>query len=125
MNNYSFRPLLSTGEKWIIDRIVSGKLKRIGIMTPTARDARVVANNILDMCTQDDKPVYSPSRQQLQWGNGARCYLYSATAIDRIKGMAHDGAWAYRFDAWENKGDCMLHLRLSMRPDTEQEIIVT
>jgi predicted phage terminase large subunit-like protein len=112
-----------TAAEWVLERVESGKARRIALVAPTAADARAVmvegASGILACATERLRPLYEPSRRRLTWPNGAIATLYSADEPERLRGPQHDTAscdeiatWRYP-EAWDM---LMFGLRMGADP---------
>jgi phage terminase large subunit-like protein len=101
-----------TGAEWVRDRVKRG-FRRIGLIAPTAGDARDVMvegeSGLLSVCWPKDRtnagegmgrPHYEPSKRRVTWANGAMCTLYSADEPERLRGPQHDTIWADELAAW-------------------------
>ena len=86
-----------TGAEETRDRVESGKYHRIGIVAPTAGDARDILiegeSGILAVHPPSTRPKYEPSKRRLTWPNGAVGTVYSAEEPDRLRGPQHDWVW--------------------------------
>lgn len=117
-----------TGAEWVRDGVTSGKFSRIALVGATAADVRDVMvegpAGILACSPPDNYPTYEPSKRRVTWPNGAVAITYSADEPNRLRGPAHDAAWAdelaaWRFpDAWDQ---LMFGLRMGERP----QVVVT
>ena len=107
----------------MIERVRRGVSKRVGLIAPTAADARDVMvegeSGILACSPPDFRPLYEPSKRRLTWPNGAVATLYSAEEPDRLRGPQHDLIWADEPAAWkypETWDMAMFGLRLGTDP---------
>jgi phage terminase large subunit-like protein len=96
------------GAEWVRARAQSGAAKRIALVAPTARDARLVmvegASGLLSIAPAANRPVFEVSKHQLTWPSGAIATLYSADEPDRLRGPQFDAAWCDELAAcrsWE------------------------
>lgn len=112
-----------TGAETVIDRVRRGVSKRVGLIAPTAADARDVMvegeSGILACSPPDFRPLYEPSKRRLTWPNGAVATLFSAEEPDRLRGPQHDFIWADEPAAWkypETWDMAMFGLRLGTNP---------
>jgi len=112
-----------TGAETVIDRVRRRVSKRVGLIAPTAADARDVMvegeSGILACSPPDFRPLYEPSKRRLTWPNGAVATLFSAEEPDRLRGPQHDFIWADEPAAWkypETWDMAMFGLRLGTNP---------
>lgn len=123
-----------TGAEWVREQVKAGA-KRVGLIAPTASDARDVMvegeSGLLSVCWAGDKsvtgetlgrPSYEPSKRRLTWGNGAIATLFSAEEPERLRGPQHDVLWCDELASWkylrETWDMAMFGLRLGDRPRT-------
>lgn len=121
-----------TGGEFIRSRVKAG-CKRIGLIAPTAADARDVmvegVGGLMSVCWGGDRdnegellgrPVYEPSKRRVTWRNRAIATLYSAEEPDRLRGPQHDTIWADELAAWFDPQGCwdmaMFGLRMGQDP---------
>ena len=112
-----------SGAETTIDRVRRSVSKRVGLIAPTAADARDVMvegeSGILACSPPDFRPLYEPSKRRLTWPNGAVATLFSAEEPDRLRGPQHDFIWADEPAAWkypETWDMAMFGLRLGTNP---------
>lgn len=124
-----------SGAEGVREWVETGRCKRVGLIAPTAADARDVmlegASGILSVCPSSNRPTFEPSKRRLTWpsstlpSSGAIATIYSAEEMDRLRGPQHDGLWCDELAAWPNAQGvwdmAMFGLRLGRRP----RVIVT
>ena len=123
-----------TGAEWVREQVKAGA-KRVGLIAPTASDARDVMvegeSGLLSVCWAGDKtingeslgrPSYEPSKRRLTWANGAIATLFSAEEPERLRGPQHEVLWCDELASWKYLRDtwdmAMFGLRLGERPRT-------
>jgi phage terminase large subunit-like protein len=123
-----------TGAEWVREQVKAG-VKRVGLIAPTASDARDVMvegeSGLLAVCWAGDRtddgeplgrPAYEPSKRRLTWQNGAVATMFSAEEPERLRGPQHERIWADELAAWkylrETWDMAMFGLRLGDRPRT-------
>lgn len=120
-----------TGAEWTKDLVRLG-YNRIGMIAPTAADARDVMvegeSGLLAVCNDWDRdikgnltgrPIYEPSKRRVTWENGAMATLYSADEPERLRGPQHSALWMDELAAWrrmETFDQAMFGLRLGKSP---------
>ncbi len=100
------------GSEWVRERVKQG-FSRIGLIAPTAGDARDVMvegeSGLLAVSWEKDRthagalmgrPHYEPSKRRLTWANGAMATVYSADEPERLRGPQHDTIWADELASW-------------------------
>lgn len=102
-----------TGAETVRKRVNAGISGRIGIVAPTAGDARDVMiegpSGIMNVHPDWERPKYEPSKRRITWPNGALATVYSADEPERLRGPEHDfvwgdepASWRYGQEAWDN-----------------------
>ena len=93
-----------TGAEMIRARVAASTARRLGLVAPTAADARNVMvegeSGILTISPPWDRPRYEPSKRRLTWPNGAIATLYSAEEPERLRGPQHDATWCDELGSW-------------------------
>jgi len=94
-----------TGAETVRNFVQSGMYRRVGLIAPTAADARDVMiegdSGILACCPSWAMPLYEPSKLKLTWPNGAEAHIYSAEEPKRLRGPQHDFIWADELCSWK------------------------
>lgn len=97
------------GAEWVKAQVDSGAARRIALVAPTARDARLVMvegeSGLLAIARGGSRPVFESSKRQLTWANGAIATLFSADEPDRLRGPQFDAAWCDELAAWPVVGE--------------------
>lgn len=113
-----------TGAETVKKRVRAGKAGRLGIIAPTAGDARDIMiegeSGLLAVHPDWWKPHYEPSKRRITWPNGAIASVFTADEPDRLRGPQFDfvwgdepASWRYGEEAWDN---VELGLRLGLHP---------
>lgn len=119
-----------SGAQAVREWVETGKCKRIGLIAPTAADARDVVlegkSGFLAICPPSNRPLFEPSKRRLTWpesnlpSSGAIATIYSAEEGDRLRGPEHDGLWCDELAAWKDAQHvwdmAMMGLRLGRQP---------
>lgn len=110
-------------------RKASQRIRYPNIIGATADDARDIMiegeSGILAVCSPRERPVYKPSKRQLDWPSGAKSLIFTADEPERLRGKQHEWLWADELAAWrypEAWDQAMLGLRLGANP---QAVITT
>ena len=111
------------GAELVRDRAKNNPKARMGLIAPTAADARDVMvegeSGLMAISPPDFIPWYEPSKRRVTYPNGALCTLYTADEPRRLRGPQHDFIWADEICAWryEETWDlAMFGLRLGENP---------
>ena len=119
-----------SGAEGVREWIESGRCRRVGLIAPTAADARDVmiegASGILAVCPPSNRPIFEPSKRRLTWpsstlpSSDAIATIYSAEEADRLRGPQHDGLWCDELAAWKDAqavfDQAMFGLRIGRKP---------
>ena len=77
-----------SGAEWVRGLAESGAARRIALVAPTARDARLVMvegeSGLLAIAPAEARPTFEPSKRRLTWPNGA----IATTVLGRRAGSA-------------------------------------
>jgi phage terminase large subunit-like protein len=110
-----------TGAEWVRESIKRFPL--VNMIAATADDARDIMvegeSGILNICPDDERPIYQASKRRLEWPNGARSLIFTADEPERLRGKQHMRLWADELGAWrypESWTQAMLGLRLGSEP---------
>jgi phage terminase large subunit-like protein len=118
-----------TGAQWIRWKVEREGCGNLGIVAPTAADARDVMiegpSGILAVCPPWRRPVYEPSKRRITWPNGAQVAVYSAEEPDRLRGPQHEAMWCDELAAWQQLDDTWNMLQFGMRMGTRPQVLIT
>jgi phage terminase large subunit-like protein len=107
----------------------SGKVARIGLVGPTSsavRDVMVTGRSgIMNICPNDNKPVYTPTNLKLEWRNGCIAQLFSVEEPERIRGANLDKAWSDELCSWRNGKYAWNMLSFALREGHHPQTVVT
>lgn len=113
-----------TGAETVRHWVETGVCRRVALVAETEEEARVVmvegTSGVLAVCPPDRRPVYTSSRNEIVWPNGARAMIYTSESYDKLRGPQFDGAWVdelakfrYAQEVWDQ---LMFSLRLGLHP---------
>lgn len=93
-----------TGAETTNNRVKNGTASRIGLIAPSAADARDVMvegpSGIVTISPPWFKAKFEPSKRRVIWPNGATATIYSAEDPDQLRGPQHDWIWMDELAAW-------------------------
>jgi len=104
---------------------------QIALVGETAHDVREVmiegASGLMRAGPWRERPVWSPSRQRLEWANGAIAQAFSADDPEQLRGPQFDAAWCDELAKWRRADDAfdMLQFGLRLGPRPRQLITTT
>ncbi len=126
-----------SGAEYVRHLVKSG-YGRIGLIAPTAADARDVMvegeSGVLSTAWDRDRdhkgalvgrPLYEPSKRRLTWQNGAQGALYSAEEPERLRGPQHDALWCDELAAWRDDQDAWDMALFGLRLGTDPRCMIS
>lgn len=113
------------GAEWVRWAVLQAGYRRVALVGQSYSAVREVMiegpSGLMATARRErDRPVWQPSRQRLEWENGAVAYAFSAEDPEGLRGPQFDLAWCDEAGAW-GKGEAVwanlqLALRLGPRP---------
>jgi phage terminase large subunit-like protein len=112
------------GAEWVRTQALASSASRIALVAATAADARDVMvegeSGLLNICGDNFRPDYEPSKRRLTWPNGAIAQIFSSEEPERLRGPQFTHAWCDELCAWSRDSDSwdmlMFGLRLGKHP---------
>lgn len=114
-----------TGAEWVrgmalgiepYSDVPVGRIALVGETQGQVRDVMVEGvSGLLAIHHRLERPVWSPSRRRLQWGNGAVAQAFSAEDPDGLRGPQFAAAWSDELAKWPNLQECWDMLQLGLR----------
>lgn len=114
------------GAEWIAEDVRCGRMRRIGLIGATMRDARaVMVEGESGLLNVVEGAVFEPSNNRLLWpptseGGAAVATLLSAEEPDSFRGHQFDGVWGDEFAKWRDAQGALdmalMALRLGKAP---------
>ena len=102
------------GAEWLREQWKAGK-KRMGLIGATVDDVRDLMvegpSGICNVGPPHERPVYQMHRRRVLWPDGAKGWLFSADAPERIRGREFDAAWCDETGAWRHEQSKARELR--------------
>jgi phage terminase large subunit-like protein len=116
------------GAEAVRRRVITRRARQVGLVAPTAADARDVMvegpSGILAVHPDSERPLYEPSKRKLTWPNGAVGHVYSADEPDRLRGPEHDLTWNDEPASWK-RPEAWDNMQLGLRAGRDPRAIVT
>ncbi len=118
-----------TGGETTRERVESGLARYIGIVAPTAGDARDVMiegeSGLLSCFPPWHRPKYEPSKRRVTFHNGAVATVYSAEEPDRLRGPQHDWVWGDEPASWKYGQETLDNIRFGLRLGNDPRMMLT
>lgn len=117
------------GAEWVSAVARTHPAARIALVGATAEDARrvmVEGQSGLIAVARDDEPLdWRPSAGTIVFASGARGFVYSAEAPEKLRGPEHHVAWCDELAKWREGGRAWDNLLLGLRLGKQPRVIVT
>jgi len=104
----------------------------VNLLGPTAADVRDVmvegigaGSAIMEVCRQDERPLYEKSHRRLLWPNGAVSLLFSAEEPERLRGPQCHKAWCDDIAAWRYPSEAWEQFEFGLRLGSNAQVVVT
>jgi len=125
-----------TGAEWVkgmalgLAPIASAPVGRIALVGETQAQVRDVmiegVSGLLAIHHRWEKPVWSPSRRRLEWGNGAIAQVFTAEDPEGLRGPQFGAAWSDELAKWPNLQETWDMLQLGLRlGDRPRQVVTT
>lgn len=82
-------------------------------------------SGLLSIGEPAERPRYEPSRQRLQWPNGAVGYAFSAEEPNRLRGPQFDAAWVDEIAGWNGSEAAWDMLQFGLRLGDAPRVVAT
>lgn len=112
--------------KWIRDYSI------VNLVGPTVADVRDVmvrgigaGSSIMEICRQDERPTYEPSKRRLTWPNGGVSLLFSAEDPESLRGPQHKKIWADEIGAWKYPAETWEQIEFGLRLGDKPQAVLT
>jgi phage terminase large subunit-like protein len=119
------------GAEWIAEEVRSGRMRRIGLIGATMRDARaVMVEGESGLLRVVDGAVFEPSNNRVLWpptleGGGAVATLLSAEEPDTFRGYQFDGLWGDEFAKWRDAQGALDMALMALRLGDSPRMLLT
>ncbi len=102
---------------------------RIALVGETEHDVREVmiegVSGILGVHPRAERPVWSPSRRRLEWGNGAIAEVFSAEDPESLRGPQFHCAWSDEMAKWRQAEAAFDMLQFGLRLGQHPRQLIT
>ncbi len=117
------------GAEWVTSVAHAHPGARIALVGHTVEDVRAVMINGtsgLIAVAPDDAPVrWRTTTNELSFASGARAYIYSAEAPEKLRGPEHNFAWCDELAKWRDGDRAWDNLLLGLRLGDNPQVLVT
>lgn len=118
-----------TGAESIRRWVREGTCRRIALVGSSLHDVRSIMvegeSGLLGVHTNEERPVFTPSKRLIEWPNGAIASLFGAENVDQLRGPQFDGAWVDELAKFRRAPDLWSQLQLCMRLGKNPRTIIT
>jgi phage terminase large subunit-like protein len=80
---------------------------------------------IMEICGEDERPVYEKSNRRLVWPNGAVSLLFSAEEPERLRGPQHMKVWCDELAAWKYADQAWEQMEFGLRLGQKPQVVIT
>jgi phage terminase large subunit-like protein len=102
---------------------------RIAIVAPTYSEARLVMiegqSGLLSVHSDDERPLFEPSKRVLTWPNGCVAHIFSADQPDSLRGPQFDAAWCDELAKWKHADAAWNMLQFALRLGENPVAVIT
>jgi len=104
-----------------------GRIALVGETQAQVRDVMIEGvSGLLAIHHRWEKPVWSPSRRRLEWGNGAIAQVFTAEDPECLRGPQFGAAWSDELAKWPNLQETWDMLQLGLRlGDRPRQVVTT
>lgn len=104
-----------------------GRIALVGETQGQVRDVMIEGvSGLLAIHHRWEKPVWSPSRRRLEWGNGAIAQVFTAEDPEGLRGPQFGAAWSDELAKWPNLQETWDMLQLGLRlGDRPRQVVTT
>ncbi len=118
-----------TGAETIRHWIRTGVCRRIALIGETEAETRRVmvegSSGLLAVHPPSERPVYTASKGEISWPNGAIATCFSAEAYEHLRGPQFDGAWVDELAKFREGQHVWDQLMFALRLGSSPRAIVT
>lgn len=117
------------GAETVRSWVASGRYKKIALIGNTIDDVINVMvegpSGILNISPPAEHPRFVSSKRLLIWPNGAKAYIFSSHAYEKLRGPEFDAAWIDELAKFKYPDATMEQLNFALRLGEEPRIVVT
>lgn len=114
------------GAEWIAGEAALGRMRRIGLIGATLRDARaVMVEGESGLLAVADGVSFEPSNGRVIWPGGAVATLLSAEEPDSFRGHQFDGIWGDELCKWRDPQAALDMALMALRLGAQPRMLLT
>ncbi|MCM8729693.1 DNA-packaging protein [Hephaestia sp. GCM10023244] len=117
------------GAEWVTGFARDNKHARIALVGATAEDVRSVMiegpSGLIAVAADDEPVTWRSAAHELRFASGAKAFVYSAAAPEKLRGPEHDLAWCDELAKWRYGDAAWDNLMLGMRLGDAPRVLVT
>ncbi len=117
------------GAEWVCEQAADRRDLRIALVGATRRDVEQVMirgpAGVLAIGRHFGPVTYRPSHGLVEFGSGARAYIYAAESGENLRGPEHHIAWCDELAKWRNADATWDNLMMGMRLGEQPQTLVT
>jgi len=118
-----------TGAETIRLWVEEGRARRLCLLGHTLEDVRKVMvegeSGLLAISPPWNRPKFVSSHNYLEWPSGARAYLHSAVAFEKLRGPQFDGAWIDELAKFPKAAEVFDQLMMGLRLGQSPRCVIT
>ncbi len=117
------------GAQWVCAQAADRPDLRVALVGATRRDVETVMvrgpAGLLAVGRHYGAVAYRPSRNMVEFGSGAKAFVYAAESAEGLRGPEHHIAWCDELAKWRNADAAWDNLMLGMRMGDRPQTLVT
>jgi len=117
------------GAEWVRAAALGDPRARIALLGETERDTREVmvegVSGVLAVHRHHERPLWVPSRRQLEWPNGALAQAFSAEEPESLRGPQFSAAWCDELAKWRHAEATFDMLQFGLRFGERPRQVIT
>jgi phage terminase large subunit-like protein len=117
------------GAQWVRGLALNDPAARIALIGETKHDAREVmvegVSGLLAVHRHDERPQWLPTRQRLEWSNGAVAQVFSAEEPEGLRGPQFSAAWLDELAKWRQAEATFDMLQFGLRLGERPRQVIT
>jgi phage terminase large subunit-like protein len=117
------------GAEWVLARACEVPDARIALIGASVDEVAKVMiegpSGLLAVAHDEEEMLWVPTQGTVTFAGGARAFVYSAAAAEKLRGPEHHFAWADELAKWEQADAALDNLMMGMRLGEAPKVVVT